>query len=82
MLAGLTLGKNNGGVITTASDLNDPNFALNYPDGIVGDDSKYAFRLAGSYILPYGITASGSSSRIRAIPISRPIPSRVRSFRG
>jgi hypothetical protein len=60
MLLGLTLGKNNGGVITTASDLNDPNFAQNFPDGIVGDDSKYALRVAGSYILPYGITASGS----------------------
>jgi hypothetical protein len=58
MLAGLTLGKNEGGVLT--NDLNDPNNAENFPQGIVGDDSKYALRVAGSVMLPWEFMLSGS----------------------
>ncbi len=58
LLAGLTLGKNEGGVLT--GDLNDPNNALNFPQGIEGTDSAFAFRLSGSYVAPYGINVSGS----------------------
>jgi hypothetical protein len=58
LLAGLTLGKNEGGVLT--GDLNDPNNAENFPDGIIGDDSKYALRVAGSVVLPWRLTFSGS----------------------
>jgi hypothetical protein len=58
LLAGLTLGKNEGGVLT--GDLNDPNNAENFPDGIIGDDSKYALRVAGSVLLPWSVTFSGS----------------------
>ena len=57
-LGGLTFGKNEGGAVT--GDLNDPNNFLNYPKGIVGDDSKYAFRLAGSYLFPWDIDVSGT----------------------
>jgi hypothetical protein len=58
LLAGLTLGRNRGGVAT--NDLNDPNNALNFPHGIEGTDSEYAFRLSGSYAAPYDISVSGS----------------------
>ena len=58
MLVGLTVGKNEGGVLT--GDLNDPNNALNFPQGIEGTDSVYAFRLSGSYLAPYDINVSGS----------------------
>jgi hypothetical protein len=58
LLAGLTLGKNEGGVLT--NDLNDPNNALNFPQGIEGTDSVYAVRLSGSYAAPYDISVSGS----------------------
>src|SRR5947207_3074650 len=51
MVAGLTLGKNQGGT-TNGTDLNDPNVTL-YPSGIVGNDSKWALRMSGSYHLPY-----------------------------
>ncbi len=66
MVAGLTIGRNKGGVNnsggsgqSTNNDLNDPNFTK-FPNGIVGDDSRYAFRLAGSYVLPADITVAGS----------------------
>ena len=58
LMAGLTLGKNEGGVLT--NDLNDPNNAENFPQGIVGDDSKYALRVAGSVMLPWDFMVSGS----------------------
>jgi hypothetical protein len=58
LLAGLTLGKNEGGIL--GGDLNDPNNALNFPEGIEGTDSAYAFRLSGSYIGPFDINVSGS----------------------
>lgn len=66
MVAGLTIGQNKGGVNTAGGsgqsatvDLNDPNNTL-YPNGIVGNDSKFAFRLAGSYVAPGDITIAGS----------------------
>ena len=49
-VAGLTLGKNNGGV-DFGGDLNDPNNTTNQ-QGIVGNDSKYSFKLAGGYMIP------------------------------
>jgi outer membrane receptor protein involved in Fe transport len=70
MVAGLTFGANKGGInapagqtatiaSTNAGDLNDPNFT-NYSNGIVGNDSKAAFRLSGSYQLPWEVNLSGS----------------------
>jgi len=73
MVAGFTAGKNSGGVNSTggtpagqtgtsttgAGDLNDPNNTL-YSNGIVGNDSKYAFRLSGSYRAPYDIQVAGT----------------------
>jgi outer membrane receptor protein involved in Fe transport len=66
MVAGLTIGENKGGVNTSAgsgqsgtADLNDPNNTV-LPEGIIGNDSKVAFRLSGSYRLPYDITFAGS----------------------
>ena len=61
MVAGLTIGKNTGGLNTNTTgasgqsatnDLNDPNFTT-FSNGIVGNDSDLAFRLSGSYRLPY-----------------------------
>jgi hypothetical protein len=70
MVAGFTAGKNTGGVNSTGGtpagqqggttgDLNDPNLTL-YTNGIVGNDSKYAFRLSGSYRAPYDIQVAGT----------------------
>jgi len=77
MVAGLTIGKNKGGINTgggsaggtssgqsatigsSGGDLNDPNNNI-FPSGIVGNDSVVAFRLSGSYQLPYLITMAGS----------------------
>ncbi|MEZ5290683.1 MAG: TonB-dependent receptor [Vicinamibacterales bacterium] len=64
MQAGLTLGKNTGGVNATGgqsstADLNDPNLTV-FPDGIIGNDSTKAFRLSGSYRLPGDISLAGS----------------------
>ena len=57
MVAGLTLGRNEGG--QGGNDLNDPNNTL-YPTGIIGNDSEITFRLSGSYLLPYDIMLAGS----------------------
>jgi hypothetical protein len=58
MQAGLTFGKNEGG-IGAAGDLNDPN-PTRFPRGIIGNDSERALRISGSYELPYGISFAGS----------------------
>jgi hypothetical protein len=58
MQAGLTLGRNRGGT-TNGGDLNDPNVTV-YPQGIIGNDSKYAYRMSGSYRLPGDVTLAGS----------------------
>ena len=54
MVAGLTFGKNEGG--QGGGDLNDPN-TTTYPRGIIGNDSEVAFRLSGSYRLPWELVA-------------------------
>ncbi len=64
MVAGLTIGKNTGGVnVNTGqsgtADLNDPNNTT-YPDGIIGSDSQVAFRLSGSYLLPWDVSVAGT----------------------
>lgn len=48
-IAGATFGKNEGGV--DFGDLNDPNNTTNQ-QGIVGNDSRYSFKLAGGYMIP------------------------------
>lgn len=62
--AGLTFGQNKGGVNATGgqsatNDLNDPNLTT-HPEGIIGNDSEVAFRLSGSYTLPWDISLAGS----------------------
>jgi hypothetical protein len=64
MVAGLTIGKNTGGVNVAGgqsgtTDLNDPNNTT-YPDGIIGNDSVVAFRLSGSYRMPWDINVAGT----------------------
>lgn len=65
MQTGFTIGKNTGGVNSTGSgqsataDLNDPN-NTRFPDGVIGNDSETAFRLSGSYTLPFEIALAGS----------------------
>lgn len=68
MLAGLTLGKNVGGVTSGTSDLNDPNFSQNVPTGVFGNDSFYSVKLAGSYNLWQDVTISGSLLRNQGYP--------------
>ena len=74
MVSGLTIGKNTGGLNGTAgqslgagNDLNDPNF-LTYSNGIVGNDSDLAFRLSGSYRLPYDISLAATLVSNRGYP--------------
>lgn len=58
MVAGLTLGRNEGGM--GGGDLNDPNNTL-YPRGIIGNDSTVALRVSGTYNdLPGGLNLAGS----------------------
>jgi hypothetical protein len=63
MQAGYTLGRNRGGVqnlpTNVTIDLNDPNLTL-FPEGILGNDSVHAFRLSGSYTLPWEFNVAGS----------------------
>jgi hypothetical protein len=74
MVAGLTFGKNTGGInsssttnsgqtasisSTTGGDLNDPN-STRYANGIVGNDSPVAFRLSGSYQAPLALLVAGT----------------------
>ncbi len=68
MVAGLTLGKNTGGLNqnsgtgsgqSTTTDLNDPNLTA-FSNGIVGNDSPIAFRLSGSYEAPGAINIAGT----------------------
>jgi hypothetical protein len=68
MVAGLTVGKNEGGLVndpraaggqSATIDLNDPNNTL-FSRGIVGNDSKIAFRLSGSYRIPGDVQMAGS----------------------
>ena len=78
MVAGLTIGKNTGGLNTGASgssgqslgagnDLNDPNFTT-YTNGIVGNDSDLAFRLSGSYRLPWDVSLAATLVSNRGYP--------------
>lgn len=64
MVAGLTIGQNKGGLNasggqSSSADLNDPN-NTRYSSGIVGLDSKFAFRLSGSYRTPGDVLVAGS----------------------
>jgi len=71
MTAGLTIGKNTGGInqftnsgssgqsLGNGNDLNDPNFTA-FSNGIVGNDSDVAFRLSGSYQIPGDVMIAGS----------------------
>ncbi|MBI3493131.1 MAG: hypothetical protein HY047_15330 [Acidobacteria bacterium] len=73
MVAGLTFGKNTGGVNAAGgqsgtADLNDPNLLV-FPNGIIGNDSKAAFRLSGSYVLPYDISVAGSLVSNNGYPV-------------
>jgi hypothetical protein len=76
MVAGLTIGKNTGGLNTNTTgasgqsgtnDLNDPNFTT-FSNGIVGNDSDLAFRLSGSYRLPYEISLAATLVSNRGYP--------------
>jgi hypothetical protein len=64
MYAGLSLGRNEGGLNTSTGqsstvDLNDPNNTL-YSNGVVGLDTKVGFRVSGSYQLPGDFLIAGS----------------------
>src|SRR4051794_31420745 len=74
MVAGLTIGKNTGGLNATGgqslnagNDLNDPNF-LTFANGIVGNDSDLAFRLSGSYRLPWDLSLAATLVSNRGYP--------------
>jgi hypothetical protein len=50
------VGRNEGGL---GGDRNDPNQTI-YPRGIIGNDSRFGFRLSGSYQTWGGIVVAGS----------------------
>ncbi|HYM22692.1 MAG TPA: hypothetical protein VEU08_05775, partial [Vicinamibacterales bacterium] len=73
MVAGLTIGKNTGGLNSSGgqsstADLNDPNTTL-YTNGIIGNDSPVGFRLSGSYQAPQKILFAGSLVSNSGYPI-------------
>lgn len=57
LFAGLTLGKNVGGL--TTGDLNDPNNLINQ-QGRVGNDSEYSVKVSGTYMAPLDIQIGAS----------------------
>ncbi len=66
MLFGFTAGRNEGGL--SFGDLNDPNNLINQ-QGIVGNDSTYQTKLAGTYLVPgLDIAVSGSLVRNTGYP--------------
>jgi hypothetical protein len=74
MVAGFTVGQNTGGLnVSTGSgqsatvDLNNPNNTF-FSNGIVGNDSKYAFRLSGSYTAPWDIHIAGTAISNQGFP--------------
>ena len=74
MVTGLTIGKNTGGLnastgqsLNNGNDLNDPNFTT-FSNGIVGNDSDFAFRLSGSYRLPADISLAATLVSNRGYP--------------
>jgi hypothetical protein len=77
MVAGLTLGHNRGGVNTaggtgqtaaTTGDLNDPN-NTGYANGIIGNDSNWAFRLSGSYQFPWSLNFAATFVANQGYPL-------------
>jgi hypothetical protein len=77
MVAGLTLGRNRGGVNTagstgqtaaTTGDLNDPN-NTGYANGIIGNDSNWAFRLSGSYQFPWSLNFAATFVANQGYPL-------------
>lgn len=59
VLLGFTVGRNKGG-LKNGADFHDPNNLQNQ-QGIVGNDSTYQSRLAGTYVVPRAeVTVSGS----------------------
>ena len=77
MVAGLSFGKNSGGLNTptgsgqsnaTAGDLNDPNNVI-FDEGTIGNDSEVSFRLSGSYRLPWEFNLSGSMVSNTGYPV-------------
>src|SRR4029079_13809325 len=56
-----------GQSLGAGNDLNDPNFTT-YTNGIVGNDSDLAFRLSGSYRLPYDISLAATLVSNRGYP--------------
>jgi len=55
-----TFGNSTGGVMADTVDLNDPNYALIFPTGFVGDQGKWAFKVSGSYEAPWRLNFSGN----------------------
>lgn len=74
LLGGLTIGRERGAfrgdLVYGFDDLNNPNFNINRK-GIVGNDSPYIFKLAGTYQLPWGFEISGNFQHFTGYPLRR-----------
>lgn len=70
IMGGFVAGRNRGSQRGSGTDLNNPNNLINHI-GAVGYDSTYQLRVAGSWMLPLGIQASGSLRTATGLPTRR-----------
>ena len=66
MMGGLTIQKRWGGM---GGDPGNPNNLI-FPEGIIGSESTYVFKVLGSYQLPYDIMFSGNFNHMKGYPLS------------
>jgi hypothetical protein len=68
--SGLTIQHESGTYTAgTSDDFNDPNLNINRNGGYLDQDSHYVFRLDGSYVAPFKITASVNYQHQTGFPI-------------
>lgn len=76
MLAGYTYSKAASFYVEVPwnfSDANDPNNLINITDRVQGSDTPHIFKLAGTYVLPYGISVSGNYRFYTGKPLTRTV---------
>ena len=73
IVGGFTAGKTWGSVLSSSTDLNNPNNLINAM-GYPGYDSTYQANIAGSWMLPFGIQWSGAFRTATGLPLARSYP--------
>jgi hypothetical protein len=54
-------------------DANDPNNLVNIADRVLPSDTPHIFKLAGTYLLPYGLSVSGNYRFYTGKPLTRTV---------